>query len=301
MSIHYEAFGLSIGADIELPELTPVNGGSALPEVIVRLGPVPRSLADAWHREPWIEISVTEFLHEVPGIGRFLVRDGSEIVVDPAPSVPEADLRLHLLGTAFGILFHQRGLCPIHANLLLVKGSGVAFIGSSGAGKSTLAAFMSRRGYPVLSDDLCVIDPGSFPPKAWPGVRHFRLCRDTVEAIGLDPDALVSASGERQKFQLANEASLRDPVPLRRLYVLAEGGKCRFERLKGVEAVEAVASNIYRPRLLGLMRGPQACFRHALAILARVELYRFERRLAFEDIESNLVELEDHLAGLFGE
>ena len=62
-------------------------------------------------------------------------------------------------GTALGYVLQGHTLLTLHAAALLLPGGGaVLATGPTGAGKSTLAAIALQEGWPVLADDLCVID-----------------------------------------------------------------------------------------------------------------------------------------------
>src|SRR5205823_2615912 len=158
----------------------------------------------------------------VPGVARYSVRDGREIIVDPRPGAPAGDIRLSLLGTALGTLCYQRGLQPFHANAIEIDGLGVVFAGPSGTGKSTLAAHFAKRGHRVLCDDLCVlsVDPAG-AVLVWPGLRQFKLWKDALLHLGYQEAGLVRAIDGRDKYHLPNSiADSGCPVPLRRLYLL---------------------------------------------------------------------------------
>jgi hypothetical protein len=93
------------------------------------------------------------------GIGRFLMRQGREIVFDPDPSCEPRTVGLYLRGTCFAILLQQRGNLVLHASAIAAGGRAVLFCGPSGAGKSTMAALLCRHGYPLLNDDVCSLAP----------------------------------------------------------------------------------------------------------------------------------------------
>ena len=64
-----------------------------------------------------------------------------------------------MLGTALGVLLHQRGLFALHASGVATPSGAWLFTGHSGAGKSTLVAWLHRRfGWPILSDDVTVVE-----------------------------------------------------------------------------------------------------------------------------------------------
>ena len=139
----------------------------------------------------------------MPNTARYLVRGGREIVVDPSPGGSERNLRLFLLGSALGILCHQRGLLPLHANAIVVEGGAVAFAGHSGAGKSTLAAHFQRSGYEVLCDDVCMISfDEAGRPFAWPGLPRLKLWGDAAAAFGHDSSSLDQAIEGLDKYHV---------------------------------------------------------------------------------------------------
>ena len=75
----------------------------------------------------------------IPEAGSFAVRGGREIIVDALPEVPDRNLRLFLLGSAMGLLLHQRGLLPLHANAVSLGGRTIAVAGSKRCTSSSVA------------------------------------------------------------------------------------------------------------------------------------------------------------------
>ena len=115
------------------------------------------------------------------------MRAGKEILIDSAPSSNDDEIRAYLLGTAFGLLCHQRGITPLHAAAIDVAGGCVAFVGESGAGKSTLVAALAQRGHQVIADDVCfqqLDDQGSI--QSWPGIERIRLWEEAMDALDCD-------------------------------------------------------------------------------------------------------------------
>src|SRR5229473_1307322 len=126
-------------------------------EILIRRASISERLASAtatFRDQQYIgRYNGRDVLLDFPGVGRFLVRDGKEILVDPAPASEEGEVRAYLVSTAFGVLFHQRGIMPLHASAIYLADGCVAFVGDSGAGKSTLAAALAQRGHEVITDD----------------------------------------------------------------------------------------------------------------------------------------------------
>ena len=117
----YACFGLNIRSQILLPEIQDApEPDDRLPRVVVRLaGPAePCKGAEA----PRFEVSGLDVSFSIPNVAQYRVANGNEIVMTPAPGASMRNVRLYLLGSAFGLLCHQRGLMPLHANAIVVEG-----------------------------------------------------------------------------------------------------------------------------------------------------------------------------------
>ena len=297
----YSCFNFRLRSEIPLSELNPASGeGDERPIVDVRLGTVAASLAGSTSYQG-VQVAGEDSLLTVPNVARYLVRDGRQILVDPSPNAPERNVRLFLLGSALGILCHQRRLLPLHANAVVVGGGAVAFAGHSGAGKSTLAAHFQREGYEVLCDDVCVLsfnDDGR--PFAWPGLPRLKLWRDAATAFGHDPAALDPAIEDMDKYHvpLVTTGAAR-PIPFRRLYLLDRtkaGHAGRIDRLRGQDAMEAVLAQTYRGAYLAPMGLSGHHFAQCAALLSRAEIYSASRAWGFDIFEREAARLEAHVA-----
>ena len=167
----YSAFSLTIDSELELPELVE---GAGEPDVVIRLGTVARSQTPS---------TIDDEVALPVDIGRFHIRGGREIVVDPLPDADPFLLRTVLQGRLMAYLLRQRGCLPLHASAVAIDGRAILFLGESGAGKSTTAAAFYSRGHSVLGDDVGavrVVDGAVELRTAWPGVR---LLDDSREVI----------------------------------------------------------------------------------------------------------------------
>ena len=241
----YSLFGLHISSDLRLPELRAVTLASD-PQVEVRLGPVASTgQAGLVPIEGGAQLTIDE-------IARYAITGGSTITIDREPDVPDANVRLYLLGSAMGILLHQRGLLPLHANAVEIDGRAYAFTGASGAGKSTLAAWFHDHGYRIIADDVCAIsfDEAESPSVA-PGLPRLRLWREALERSGRDAAEYERSyagddSWDKYDVPLPQEAAISAMVPLGGIYLLEKGDTLAITRLQGLEAIEAMFANTYR-------------------------------------------------------
>lgn len=284
----YMLFGLRIRSEIELPELPHVDG-SGEPDIIVRRHQSTPVRAAAKGSEVLIE-----------GVARYEVHQGREILIEPVEGVSARNVRLYLLGSALGLLLHQRGDLPLHANAVEVNRKAFAFMGPSGAGKSTLAGAFHDRGYRVIADDVCVIRfNGKGLPLAFPGVPRLRLWETALEASGRSTaDFELSYAGDElfRKFDVpVGMDRAQDPVPLAAIFLLEEAEAPALARLHGVSAVEAIYANTYRGAYVA-REGSSLChWKSSLALVRTTPVLRFCRPIAFEAINDQL----DYLLGAF--
>jgi hypothetical protein len=298
----YDCFNFRLRSELPLAELGPPARDDTAPGVEVSLGPVPEKLVGAEPHAAGLQVAGDTALLTVAGTARYLVRAGREIVIETMPGHAERNVRLFLLGSALGILCHQRGLLPLHANAIVAGDGAYAFAGHSGAGKSTLAAHFARCGYEILCDDVCVIsfdDAGT--PLAWPGLPRLKLWGDAASAFGHDRATLDAAIEGMDKYYIPmSPEGERRPVPLRRLYLLAkaaDGTETSFVRLTGHAAMEAALGQTYRPNYLRALGLTAQNFRHCAALVARAEVYEAQRAWGFDVFEKEAKRLEGHVLG----
>lgn len=298
LSRDYTAFGLLIRSELGLPELplAPASGGNEI--VNVSTGVVPAELTGPHVSGPGFQIGDDDFLLSVADVARYRVRGGSEIVVEAMAGASERNVRLFLLGTAFGILCHQRGLLPLHANAVQIGKCAVAFAGQSGAGKSTLAGYFHDKGYNVLCDDVCVVSFSSGRPMAWPGIPRLKLRRDSLEALRKDETGLEPVADGVDKYHLPIvPASVTEPLPLARVYLLDEPRSDVIDEITpvtGADALSAIMIQTYRHEFLELMGAARRRFEQNVALLKNVSVFRAPLRRGFDAFAATAERLERH-------
>jgi len=288
---------LRVRAPFPLPELQAATAeDDDLPVLDIRRAEVPVELPGA-RGAPVLSATDDQVLF-APGVARFLITGGRELVFDPDPAAEEEDLRLYLLGSAMGVLFHQRRWLPLHANAVVVDGQAVAFAGDSGAGKSSLAAWFDRQGAPVLCDDVCLVQPGE-TATAWRGVRRLKLWREAADAFGHDTERLNRISAKLEKFHLPLPSAVTRSAPLHRLYILeraAEGEPSSIRRLSGLEAVASAARHTYRSTWLPILGLQSGHFALVERMLRSVEVFEVRRAWGFDVFDREVGLIADHLS-----
>lgn len=291
----YRLFGLVIRSEIELPELFPATSDHA-PDVVVRRGQVPICANGGIHADG------EALLLQVEGGAAYRIEGGREIIVDACSELEERNVRLFLLGSAFGALLHQRGMLPLHANAVEVKGSAVAFMGEAGAGKSTLAAWLSGRGFRLIADDVCVIgfeETGT--PYAAPGLPRLRLWLEALHASGRKAQGLersyVKSAAAMDKFDVPMERHCvaTDNVPIAALYLLERGEAFSVRLLKGVEAAEAIFAHTYRGSYVAAMKRVPEHWASAVRLVRTVPVFELSREWGLHKVDRQYERLIDHI------
>ena len=289
----YSLFGLTIESEIPLPLAAAPVGAAA----DVKIGCRGLDIAGE-HGWGYSQVDGGTLL-KVDKVGRFLIRDGCEILVEPAADSSERNVRLFLLGSALGALLHQRGLLPLHANAIEMDGKAVAFSGHSGAGKSTIAAWFHDRGHRILTDDVCVIGfDESGHAIAYPGIPRLRLWREALEASGRDADGYDRSFDAMDKYDVPSERRTLEPLPLAAIYLLRQAGEENggpsIERLQGVDAVETIVANTYRGAYLKTIGRTAEHLAASLGIARKVPVFRAARLWGFDRFDEQARLLSDH-------
>jgi len=290
-SHHYIVHGLCVASSLTLPELTQAQEGYA--DVDIREVNVPASLGeDATAGDYW-QARGDQFLFEVPGVARYLVSGGRSVRFQPDSGRARDNhaIRLYLLGTALGVLLHQRGLFPLHASGVVTPAGAWLFTGHSGAGKSTLVAWLHRRfGWPILGDDVTVVDCYNGAIRAHRGAARLRLWRDALAALSIPEAGLVRDLMRFDKYQLLIGEGYGPPLPLRGLILLeaCEGDASTLTQLHGHDALAAVIGSTYRPEFAELWCRPGDFFLRGARIAAGIQVFRFSRPRSLTDYDRHL-------------
>jgi hypothetical protein len=301
-SASYTAYGMRVRSELALPELPkaygPVELGEAA-DVNVRFGSVSASEADLseggllWAKEDEACISFAR-------IGSFLVREGREIVVDPARCEDVRWLRGVLLGPAMAALLYQRGWLTLHASAVDVGGMAVAFVADRGWGKSTTAAAMCARGHRLVADDVTAIETGDGRPIVTPGYPLLKLMPGAAVAVGEDPATLLEILPDAYKFGLRSDRRFSStPLPLGCIYVLGRENASEpvIEALARQEALVELIRNTYGQRLFQSVRSSSHLHQCA-GVVNSVPVRLLQRPHSLEALSDVLRLVEEDIAGI---
>ncbi len=289
---HYNVFGLHVCSDVPLPELRPAAPAAGNVYIYREaLAPMAEGLERQGNR---LRVTPTEALLIYDEVGLLRIEDGRCITYDVPPELPDETLRVLLLGIGLGILMHQRGHLVLHASAVAMGDRVVAFIAEKGHGKSTMAAALHARGYPLVTDDVLVLDERpDGPPLVLPAYPQLKLWPDALAQtleMALDGLPRVHPAIEKRVARLPD--GVDRPLPLAALFALRPGDNVRILPLRGQEAFLELLLHTYTRVLLEQTR---ATARHLQQVghLARyVPLLALERPPALEQLPDVVAAIE---------
>ena len=221
-------------------------------DVCIRMGSFELPPMEAIEHEHglWLNATSEEVYLFSEGVGALVVRGGHEIVVNPLPGVEARVLRPLILSWAFAALLCQQGLLPLHASAVAVAGGAVAFLGESGQGKSTMAAALHARGHGIVSDDMIAVDVKTNCSIAYSSFPQLNLWPDAATVLGDNPETLPLVYPHVEKrIRQSVQGFTSAPLPLRRIYVLAEGMTHKIEPLRPQQALVELIRHSYSPQI----------------------------------------------------
>lgn len=204
-----------------------------IPGAVVReVDSLPAHLEGGSKIGPCTEAMPGSLLFEVPGIARYLVRDGKTIDVCVRAGADRTAAALFAQTSARATLIHQRGELPLLAATVVSPGGRrIALAGPSSHGKSFLAAELCRRGWQLLADDITRITCTGSVAVAWPAGSKLKLWRDACETLGIEVSGLVPVRRDIGKYFYPVQASTAPSAlaAIVRLRVSASQGITPFE------------------------------------------------------------------------
>lgn len=274
----YQAFGLNISSEFELPELV---AGSYEPDVIIKKGEI-LGVTENFDISPKIySATCDEVVYGIKGIGWCKISKGRDVLIQADLRATSGGIRLFILTSVLGVVFLQRGMFPVHGSAIILDGKCIILTGDSGAGKSTLASAMMDRGALFLADDVSIISIDN-EGRVWvqPAYPYRKLFKETAEAFKINVEKLEQVEDERGKFLIPVTEKYRDtPARLDALVLItpSECGEVSIQALKGMEKLQTVMNNICRWGLIPYLKIEKQYFQKSVFVAENITAYKLER------------------------
>jgi hypothetical protein len=294
----YLISGLNVASELELPGAIQESCAAAPADVSIRRGPVPAALDEVTASGPTWDMAGENFLLRVPRLARFRITAGRDIAVETEPGITDHEVAGFILGTAFGILLHQRGALVLHGAAVAKDDRAMAICGASGAGKSTLAAALCRGGCTFVADDICTIGlDGNGHPMVLPDGRQLKLWKESIDRLDLAELQGEAVRESFQKYYIDPSDARARPSPLSAIYLLREARaplKAGIESLALPDAMRMLDYEAYRPRFRARIGQKAQLLALAAKTLGHAKMFLLIRQRGFEMLQETVDELLAH-------
>jgi hypothetical protein len=240
MGTRHTAYGLDIDASFELPGMRPAVPTGLPPLTLELLGP--EQLQAAWHgtEEPpvWIgrlgdgcELTIEygasgDVLFSYGDRARFRL-DASHERLECAPLREGLHWQQTLLARVLPDIAIIRGYEALHASAVQSPLGVVALAAPSGIGKTTLALELVRRGWPLVTDDVLVLEATPSGVRAHPGIPHTNV--GAGPAASFAPQLGVTLATFEQERWLAVETVATEPGAVCLICLLERGPELQLQ------------------------------------------------------------------------
>jgi len=270
----YKAFGLTIQSEFQIPEFLTSKGTA---DIEIVLEKVPESLKKITKQGVKYQASKNEFLLTVDNIAKYYVSNGNKITIELLKEEADQEVRLFLLGSAFGALFVQRGLLPVHGSSINFGNKATIFTGLSGVGKSSIAAHFVNKGVQALADDISVINDEL---QVVPGFPSLKIWNDVLVSLRVKKESLNQIRPNMSKFQLPiSDNYCEQALPLQNIVLLNTKNSPGFEieELTGIKKFNAIKNNNYRYRFVSGLGKQLDHFQILNKLLPEIKVYKVFR------------------------
>lgn len=280
---YYEAFGLTISTEFEIPELPNKNAHSTTVDVSISK----RDLKSLWLSRPkdqkYFYIKNDFVMFEIENTAIFLIENGRDIYVSSFNNSKHDQVCLYLLGTCMGSILMQRKILPLHGSAIAIDGKAYAVVGDSGAGKSTLAAALLSKGYKLLSDDVIPVTLNEHGvPMVTPAYPQQKLWIESLDQFGMESSELRPIIDRETKFAVPVSSQFsQDAMPLAGVFELVkeESETISLRSVTNLQRLQLLYANTYRKsfiKRLGLMEWH---FSVSAKMLNHIDLFQLQRPL----------------------
>jgi hypothetical protein len=302
----YTAYGVAIASDS--PLALPPYSGEGFGRVTIQRGTgdlfaasiknATDQYSDSWHRYAVLPDGAAYVCWGA--VGEFIVSsNGRRILCRRFPEASRESFQVYLLGHALSFALVQQQLEPLHATAVVVDGRAVAFVGSSGFGKSSVAARFLSAGYPIVTDDLLVLQPSGSAVFAHPGPPRIKLFPKVAARFlaGVPAGTAMNGGTEKLVLPIADALACRTPVPMAAIYVLAAPrdacrvASTRIEPLSTKDAFVELLKATFNRRLVTPGR-----LAHQFDLLSRIAAAVPIRKLSYRRSFDQLERLPDLVA-----
>ena len=277
MSFKYQAFGVPIVSEIELPALVSTETLDMTNPIKVSVGKVPTTLRkQAIQEKPFTKLNELELLFELPQVASYYVNNGNEVIIEPLCDNWESVL-LHFYTNGIAAALFQRNLLPFHVSGIFVAANKVIlFAAPSRTGKSTTALQLQQKGYLPFTDDtalLHIIDGKCYATASYPMIRLWQNTFKHQTQFEEEDKQQIHAELEKYGFSFHEQFKTNLVEVIGMVFLQHAGGEIKIEALQPNATMQQLGANIYRKQWIVGMNKQRLQFEHITRIAKVLPTY----------------------------
>lgn len=254
----YTVFGLTIQSTLPLSGLVEASPTDS-PDVLVHYGKAvpPKDNKTTYNQN--LIYNQTDFYVKVPqGAGAFSVHkraNHTEVIYELWQKEKNQTNMAWFYGIVLSAVLHLNDSFALHASGVLHQDQLHLFCGHSGMGKSTLASALRSKGFPLFTDDKCVLRWSTELEcyQASPSLPIVRLWENSVAAIPhedflSDPVPVIYKSNKSQ-FRIRASELIQQSKSVKAIYIITNVPKTETLAcvpLKGMNKLIYLRAQIFR-------------------------------------------------------
>jgi len=288
---HYSVFGYYIQSEVSLDAFRAVEPGEK-PDVLVKEGvvsPPEEGLEHTVYKRHLIYNPTLCYRRLPEDAGAFIIRkkEGlTEVTLDFRTPSKSQTLLAYFYGTGLSAILQLNDQFALHASGVLVEKKLVLFCGKSGIGKSTLAAHLKSRGYPIFSDDKCVLFKSSDDQKwyAFPSLQIMRLWDDAATEIPTeqfltDPIPILTRKN-KQQYRIKEADLVDSKVPLAGIFLLSNTdakSNLSCQNLQGIKKLRLLQAQVFRRHMITAFQKERVLWDFISSLAADIPVFQIMR------------------------
>jgi hypothetical protein len=279
MGFYYKIYGLVVHSEIRLPEAIECEPTIIDVEIIYGVMPYLIQIKREDQKSDNLLGPGNRWFY-IPNEGSFLIKDGTNIIVERDETADDKHIRSLLLGACLGCILYQREIIAIHGAAIVWKGKAILISGRSGAGKSTISSEFRNRGCQFMADDTVAITSNKEGVYAYPSYPQQKLCVDAAVQYGYDLNKLVLLNEDRKKYGIDLSASFCPEMRKIAAFIyldIHEEDELVIDTLNGTEKLHLIIENLYNFIEYNVAGMSPVIFKKCLEITQKIPIIRVRR------------------------
>lgn len=299
MQFYYQAYGIPIISQIELPALLSTSENTLIEPVRIEKGIVPSVFKHPPSvQKPLSAYNEQEFMFKLPNIVSVYITEGKHIIVEPHCE-DWTTILAFLYSTGLAAILYQRNQLPFHVSGILVNTDEVIlFTAPSQTGKSTTAMKLKEKGYPTFTDDTALIWVENGICYAQASYPITRLWQDALleQKVYAEADKQILHSEiDKYAFDFHNAFDSRRKKVKSFVFLDVSGDDIHIEPLKSAKILQLLSKSVFRNQWIVGTKKQLLQYKLLTEISQAVSFFVATRPIYKKTFEAFAIAIEHHI------